>query len=137
MSVFNLVSRFGVVAGLCLVTPAVGQDNTLGAETYQVACAVCHGADARGGGEFADVLTVRPPDLTKLSQANDGVFPFLKVFQTVDGRTSIRAHGTPVMPIWGDTFKEQVGQSAGPMGAELLVRAKIVALVDYLETLQQ
>ena len=131
------ITRFAIVAGLSVVTQAVAQDNSLGAAAYETACAVCHGVDARGGGEFADVLNVRPPDLTKLSQANDGVFPFLRVFQTVDGRTSIRAHGTPVMPIWGDTFKTQVGQSAGPMGAELLVRAKIVALVDYLETLQQ
>ncbi|RYE46720.1 MAG: cytochrome c [Hyphomicrobiales bacterium] len=93
--------------------------------------------DGRGGGEFADVLTVRPPDLTKLSQKNDGVFPYLRVFQTIDGRASIRAHGTPVMPIWGDTFTKEIGQAAGPFGTELLVRARIVALVDYIETIQQ
>lgn len=115
----------------------IAQDNQLGADSFRVACAVCHGSAGQGDGEFADVLAVRPPDLTKLSANNDGVFPYLKVFQTVDGRASIRAHGTPVMPIWGDTFTRQIGQDAGPFGNELLVRARIVALVDYVESLQR
>lgn len=137
MSACNVITRFGILAGLCLVTPVVAQENSVGPEAFRVACAVCHGMDGRGGGEFADVLTVRPPDLTKLSQKNDGVFPYLRVFQTIDGRASIRAHGTPVMPIWGDTFTKEIGRAAGPFGTELLVRARIVALVDYIETIQQ
>ena len=83
------MTRFGILAGLSLATPVVAQENSVGAEAFRVACAVCHGTDGRGGGEFADVLTVKPPDLTKLSQANDGVYPYLKVFQTIDGRASI------------------------------------------------
>lgn len=137
MSARDLITRLGILAGLCLVTPVVAQENSVGSEAFRVACAVCHGMDGRGGGEFADVLTVRPPDLTRLSQTNDGVFPYLRVFQTIDGRASIRAHGTPVMPIWGDTFSREIGQAAGPFGTELLVRARIVALVDYIETIQQ
>lgn len=115
----------------------IAQDNQVGADSFRVACAVCHGSAGQGDGEFAGVLTVRPPDLTKLSASNDGVFPYLKVFQTVDGRASIRAHGSPVMPIWGDTFTRELGRDAGPFGTELLVRARIVALVDYVESLQR
>lgn len=137
MNICDVMTRLGILAGLTLATPVMAQDNSVGAEAYRVACAVCHGADGKGGGEFADVLTIKPPDLTRLSQANDGVYPYLKVFQTIDGRASIRAHGTPVMPIWGDTFSRDIGQAAGPFGSELLVRARIVALVDYLETLQK
>lgn len=129
-------------AGLAMMissgAPAVAQDNTIGKEAYTVSCAVCHGSDGRGGGEFADVLNVAPPDLTRLTaNTSDKVFPYLYVFETVDGRASIRAHGTPEMPIWGDTFKRRVGEEAGPFGAELLIRAKIVALVDYVESLQR
>lgn len=129
-------------AGLAMVmssgAPALAQDNTIGQEAYTVSCAVCHGSDGQGGGEFADVLKVAPPDLTQLTAGtSDKVFPYLYVFETVDGRAAIRAHGTPEMPIWGDTFKRRIGEEAGPFGSELLIRAKIVALVDYIESLQR
>lgn len=91
----------------------------------------------QGDGEFAGVLAIKPSDLTTLSRRNDGTFPYLQVFQTVDGRATIRAHGTPIMPIWGDYFRRQVGESAGPFGSELIARARIVALVDYVESLQK
>ena len=132
-----VIASIGVLIGAGLGMPVSAQENPVGAEAYRVACAVCHGADARGRGEFADVLSVKPPDLTTLSDKNEGVFPYLRVFQTIDGRASIRAHGTSAMPIWGDTLKREVGETAGPFGSELLVRAKILSIVDYLETLQK
>ncbi|MBK8084179.1 MAG: cytochrome c [Devosia sp.] len=125
------------MVALGLATPVVAQDNLVGRSGFETACAVCHGASGQGDGEFADVLTVRPPDLTKLSAANDGEFPYLKVFQVVDGRTTMRAHGTSAMPIWGDYFTREIGGSAGQFGTELLVRARIVALVDYVQSLQK
>jgi len=115
---------------------ALAQDNTVGADAFNASCAVCHGADGKGDGEFGDVLTVKPINLTRLSANNDGVFPYLKVFHAIDGRTTIRSHGPAIMPIWGDAFASEIGESAGPFGSELLIRAKIVALVDYIETLQ-
>jgi mono/diheme cytochrome c family protein len=126
-----------MVVAMGLALPGSAQDNTIGAAAYSVACAVCHGSTGQGNGEFADVLTVKPPDLTKLSAANNGVFPYLKVFQTIDGRATIRAHGSSVMPIWGDQFTREVEGSAGGFGSELIVRARIVALVDYVESLQK
>lgn len=122
---------------LGLVSAALGQDNAVGADAYRTSCAVCHGANAQGDGEFANLLKVRPPNLTLLSSQNNGEFPFLKVLQTIDGRAVVPAHGTRIMPIWGDTFEREVGESAGPYGAELLIRARIVALVDYIESLQK
>lgn len=113
------------------------QDNTVGSEIYRTSCAVCHGTDGKGSGEFGAELTVKPANLTLLSARNDGVFPFLEVFQFIDGRSQVGAHGTRTMPIWGDVFKGGIGESAGPFGAELLIRARMVALVDYIETLQQ
>lgn len=82
------------------------------------------------------MLTVQPPNLTTLTSQNEGVFPYLDVFHTIDGRTTIRAHGTSEMPIWGDYFSRQIGEAAGPFGRELLIRAQVVALVDYIESLQ-
>ena len=138
MSKKKWLALFAGLVGLTLATQASAQDaNVVGEEAFRVSCAVCHGSTGDGSGEFADVLTVRPSDLTKLSANNNGEFPYLGVFQTVDGRTTNRAHGTSVMPIWGDYFKRQVETSAGPFGAELITRARIVALVDYVESLQK
>lgn len=127
------------IVGLASASPSIAQDvtNPVGEEAFRVSCAVCHGTTGQGDGEFADVLLVRPSNLTTLSANNDGVFPYLEVFQTVDGRATLRAHGTSLMPIWGDYFKRQGGEIAGPYGSELLTRARIVALVDYVESLQK
>jgi mono/diheme cytochrome c family protein len=122
---------------LATTSAGYGQENKIGADAFATACAVCHGSDAKGGGEFASVLTVKPPDLTTLKARNDGIYPYLDVFHIVDGRATLRAHGTSAMPIWGDTFKQEIGDLAGPFGSELLVRARITALVDYLESIQQ
>jgi len=126
-----------LVIGLGLASSGMAQDNEVGKAAYGAACAVCHGSSGQGGGEFADVLTVKPPDLTAIAARNNGEFPYLKVFQIVDGRTTLRAHGTSVMPIWGDYFKREFEGSSGGFGSELLVRARIVALVDYIESLQK
>lgn len=133
----TMTALAGVLLFLGASSTGYAQDNQIGADAYTAACAVCHGSDGKGAGEFADVLTVAPPDLTVLKAQNDDVFPYLDVFQIVDGRTTLRAHGTSAMPIWGDTFKQQIGEYAGPFGSELLVRARIVALVDYIESIQE
>ncbi len=133
----TMTALAGVLLFLGASSAGYAQDNQIGADAYTAACAVCHGSDGKGAGEFADVLTVAPPDLTVLKAQNDDVFPYLDVFQIVDGRTTLRAHGTSAMPIWGDTFKREIGDDAGPFGSELLVRARIVALVDYIESIQE
>ena len=133
----TMTALAGVLLFLGASSTGYAQDNQIGADAYTAACAVCHGSDGKGAGEFADVLTVAPPDLTVLKAQNDDVFPYLDVYQIVDGRTTLRAHGTSAMPIWGDTFKREIGDDAGPFGSELLVRARIVALVDYIESIQE
>ena len=114
---------------------ALAQNNLVGEKEYEQSCAICHGNAGQGNGEFGLLLTVKPSDLTQLTANNDGVFPFLDVFQAIDGRAIIRGHGSP-MPIWGATYTADVGDAAGPYGAELIVRARIVALIDYIEGLQ-
>ena len=116
---------------------ATAQDNALGKALYDEACATCHGLQGRGDGEFAQHLKIRPSDLSLIAKSqSDGEFPFLDVFMVIDGRTGVRGHGSPDMPIWGNVFSRDVGESGGPYGAELLIRAKLVALTDYLNGLQ-
>lgn len=133
-------AKFGVVGALAMlmsVAPGVAQQaNKLGEALFMDSCAACHGTDGASHGEFAEMLTVRPSDLTLIAKNNNGVFPYLDVFHIVDGRAIVRAHGS-AMPIWGQTFAPESVEDSNPYGRELIVRAKITALVDYVESLQK
>ena len=122
------------------VNAASAQDTSLqrtGAMEYRISCAACHGEDARGAGPLASVLKVRPTDLTQLSKNNQGSFPFLKLVQIIDGRTQVSGHGTREMPSFGGRYQEQIGQAYGPYGTETFIRARILELVYYLNTIQK
>ncbi len=83
-------------------------------------------------------MNVRPSNLTQLTmKQSDKRFPLLDVFMIVDGRTGVRGHGSTEMPIGGSAFQRDIGDTAGPYGAVLLIRARLVALVDYIESMQK
>lgn len=110
-------------------------DETLrtGELLFRVYCRNCHGQDARGDGEMASVLRVRPPNLTRLKARNGGVFPAKEVAAAIDGRTKIGPHGGQTMPVWGLSFQEpgRVGDQ------EPEVVRQVGALVLYLESMQE
>jgi hypothetical protein len=129
------MKRILIAAGLALAAvPAIAEET--GQQEYMVACAICHGESGKGDGPFAPILSITTPGLTTLAKDNDGVFPFLDVLMVVDGRTGVRAHGDSAMPIWGERFKERAAD-AGPFGSELEARGRLLALVTYLETIQE
>jgi mono/diheme cytochrome c family protein len=64
-------------------------------------CAPCHGAEGKGNGPMGAALKAIPPDLTVLAKNNGGVFPFSNVYEVIDGRKAVAAHGTREMPAWG------------------------------------
>jgi len=76
---------------------------------YQRYCASCHGSEARGNGPLAADLRVRPTNLTRLAEKNNGRFPFDLVARSIDGRQTTRGHGTPDMPVWGEIFPRTAG----------------------------
>ena len=131
--------KFAVIAASAFLATSnlgVNAQDTAGKAEYIAACAVCHGESGKGNGPFASLMNVPVPSLTTLSAQNDGNFPFLKVFMTIDGRTQVEGHGAP-MPVWGDRFMAEAGGDYGPYGAELVTRGRILALVNYLETIQE
>ena len=73
-----------------------------GKAEYHSSCASCHGIDGKGNGPVGADLKVPPSDLTVLARKNNGVFPFNSVYEIIDGRKAVIAHGTRDMPIWGD-----------------------------------
>jgi mono/diheme cytochrome c family protein len=118
---------------LCAATaPAADEPvRSSGSADFKTYCGSCHGPEARGDGPIAQHLRTVPPDLTRLAQRNKGRFEADKVYRIVDGREPVKGHGGPDMPVWGDAFKEsREGYS------EEAVKARIRALVDYLESVQ-
>lgn len=104
---------------------------------YESNCIACHGKDLKGGGVIVDFLTVRPSDLTLLSKSNGGVFPYERVFTSIDGRQFVKGHGSRDMPVWGKDYEIQARQSAeGKSDPERHVRARISALIDYINSMQ-
>ncbi len=108
----------------------------IGAELFATYCTACHGAAGLGDGDMANVVNIPSPNLTLLSQKNDGVFPMLRVLQVIDGRSGVRAHGG-AMPLWGEVFTDQIGDSEGAYGVVLEVRGRILSLATYLESIQK
>jgi mono/diheme cytochrome c family protein len=107
---------------------ASAQDD-VGKIQYQESCAACHGANAKGDGPVSKELKTRPADLTVLAKNNNGVFPYDRVYQMIDGRNStVASHGTREMPIWGYRF--------GPVHAHAF-KARVLAVIDYLKTVQE
>jgi mono/diheme cytochrome c family protein len=136
----------GLGAGFAAMAQA--EDIDIGKSEFRSSCASCHGADARGKGPVSGQLKAQPPDLTMLARNNNGVFPADAVYKTIDGSQSVPTHGTREMPIWGERFNPIVDlphsvdpsywKLAGPeQSPEVVVRARILAVIDYLSRVQQ
>ena len=109
-----------------------------GEREYVSNCAVCHGLTGKGDGVYKDFLNKSPSDLTNLAKANKGVFPYQKVYEIIDGRQQVKAHGPGDMPIWGAEYSAKAAADYLdlPYDLELFVRTRITALIDYLYRLQ-
>ena len=110
---------------------------------YLYSCASCHGPSGKGDGLIANLLKRPPTDLTKLSQANKGVFPFSRIYDVIDGRFGVEAHGSREMPVWGQLYQPWSPPKAGPAPyisnelGEAIVRDRILTLIAYIERLQE
>jgi mono/diheme cytochrome c family protein len=135
-----------IAAGLAAIlsaAPLIGsaQDVSVGEREFTDSCAQCHGADGKGQGVMASYLVGSLPDLTQLQANNGGVFPVSRVYAIIDGSATAGSHGTQEMPIWGSRYmaesKEALGDYYLPEDQEAFVRGRILALVEYISTLQQ
>lgn len=101
--------------------------------TYRVYCSNCHGREAEGDGELAELLIVEPADLTRIKARYDGEFPEDWISRKIDGREKVRGHGMEEMPVWGLTFRDR----SRPSDQEEEVKAKIHELVAFLMSIQK
>lgn len=119
-----------------LVLPACVEDSVPdGRMQFVDQCQICHGADAKGQGALAPTLPVKPSNLTTIAARNGGVFPRNAVAATIDGLNR-GEHPLNVMPEFG-------AGDMGPLimteedGVPVPIPANLLALVDYLETIQE
>lgn len=131
-----LAISLGLAAGA-----ASAQDTAveLGKSTFGARCALCHGADGKGGGEIAELFQVPPSDLTTLSERNDGRFPFARVYSIMVDGMEKAGHGGSEMPIWGDYFIADALEDRGVKLSDAIeiTQGRILTLTYYLETIQQ
>jgi mono/diheme cytochrome c family protein len=106
-----------------------------GAALFAENCAACHGADAHGNGPAAADLATQPPDLTRIADRRDGIWPLFEVMSIIDGYTR-QTTPRPDMPILPDL-------TSGPMidvetgnGLPVAAPANLLAVALYLEGLQ-
>jgi len=108
-----------------LLTPSLA-----GQDVFKSYCAPCHGQDGTGHGPVASALKTSPANLTLLARRNGGTYPRAAVEAFVTGgKTSVEAHGSSDMPVWGPTFR-----ALEP--SDRLVKARIKSVVDYVQSIQ-
>jgi len=134
----NRIVNAVVLAGALTLsaTHASAQSIVEGEADYRQYCATCHGGDATGAGPMAGVLLVQPPDLTRLSARNNGVFPVVRVVSRIDGRDPLVSHGSD-MPVYGQFFEQGPAVALkAQTGQPILTSQPIADLVAYLENVQ-
>ena len=108
---------------LCLLAwPVTAAETDTGKALYVKYCGACHGPEAKGDGIAGTFMRPKPPDLTLIAKRNHGEFPAQKTMEIIDGRKTVRAHGDPDMPVWGEMLHDQ---------------EKLRLITDYLGTIQR
>ncbi|PWE30483.1 cytochrome C [Maritimibacter sp. 55A14] len=123
------VSAGAVACAPARPTPEVGR------ATYQANCTGCHGAGGQGDGTVAGLVFGGAPDLTRLSARNGGTFPDARVMSVIDGYTRRQQHGG-VMPEFGPLLEGRKVLWRAPDGTLTPTPVKLVALAEYLQTIQ-
>ena len=101
---------------------------------FNTYCAVCHGADGKGGGPAAAALKDQPTNLAQLAKDNGGKFPEAHIYSVLQFGMEEPAHGSQDMPVWGSALRSLDKGSPSP---DMLEHQRLANLTDYLKTLQQ
>lgn len=114
-------------------TNSTAQEVERGAKLFHQYCASCHGEKANGNGPIAPYLTIKPSDLTTITQRRRGKFPEEQIRRIVAGEENPPGHGTRTMPVWGERLQDDV---IGDVSKPIVARGRIAFLVDYLKSIQ-
>ena len=122
-----------IVLALSIDAHAAGDDSP-GRSAYLRYCAACHGSEGKGDGVAGTFMRPKPVDLTQIAKHNGGTFPFARVMTQIDGTQTVRAHGDPDMPVWGEVFRDESTWDAAQRAD---VRGKLLLLTDYVRSIQE
>jgi mono/diheme cytochrome c family protein len=126
-----------IIAGLlaCLGNVAArAADQNPDQATYLRYCGACHGPGGKGDGVASSFMRPKPVDLTQIAKQNGGTFPTMRVMEAIDGRQTVRAHGDPQMPVWGEIFADS---AAEPSSKRAEVRSKLMAIANHIRSIQE
>ena len=134
--------RFAILNLIVLSSPVAfkaGAEKSIaseyGAIEFEKSCSACHGFDGKGKGYMAESLKVPPTDLTRLSRENSGHFPFLKVYQAIEGSARVGIHKPREMPVWGKEFRRQASKYG--VDEHLHTRGVILELISHIYSIQE
>jgi mono/diheme cytochrome c family protein len=124
-----------VAAALVSAAPVARASEAANKALYLKYCGSCHGADGKGDGVLSGVLQTKPADLTQIAKKNGGEFPTAEVAKFINGTKTMRAHGDPEMPVWGEVFQDQARSGASSKKAQ--AHAKIAFITAYIKSIQE
>jgi len=111
-----------------------------GQRIFERNCASCHGNDGKGAGWLSEYLKSPTPSLVQLKKKNQGVFPSKRIYQIIEGREEVKAHGPRIMPVWGAEFDTQSTNNDPCYSkdyTEEMVRKRMLAIIDYISQIQE
>lgn len=117
-----------VLSLLLVAANATRAEPTRGRQDYMRYCSACHGETANGNGPVANLMTPRPPALTKL-RSRFGRPLGTRFVAYVMGDAIPRAHGTSDMPVWGRVLSTPDGDDGEAVGL-------IWRIAEYLDSVQ-
>ena len=126
-----------LAAGLMAAcAPDVMPEAQDGQALYLEYCAACHGDAGRGDGPLARTTAKAPRDLTMIALASEGDFPRVRIMSVIDGYArSDRI--SPDMPEFGWLMEGDLVPFDSGDGVMTPTPWKLVALLEYIETIQQ
>ncbi len=104
-----------------------------GKSDFEWHCTNCHGPDGKGDGPMAKLLIERPADLTAIAKANDGTFPFWRVYRIILGKEAVPGHESFQMPEFWKRFSRDEKDWDYPLPPHV----RVLLLTHYVETLQK
>ncbi|MBW4707581.1 c-type cytochrome [Roseobacter sp. YSTF-M11] len=125
-----------VTASVGACDRAFGDRSAKGAVLFSENCAVCHGADARGGGGAGVAgLSKTPPDLTVLAADNGGEFPLGETLATLEGYADGGLRGRQMVP-FNDLASDDKRRVRLERGRARVARP-LADLMQYLRDVQR
>lgn len=127
---FAGVALAGLVAACAPQTTA-----STGRNDFVALCADCHGPAGKGDGPAGQGMQPKPVDITGVAASSGGVFPKPRVMSHIYGFTAGRSESP--MPEFGDLLEGETVLYDSGDGIPTPTPARLVALVEYVEGLQE